>query len=746
MSYVAIARKWRPQSFDDIAGQGHVTRTLQNAIKLDRIHHAFLFTGARGVGKTSAARVLSRALNCENGPTPTPCGTCAACKEILAGSSPDVIEIDGASNNSVEDVRELRESVRYLPQRGRSKVYIVDEVHMLSKGAFNALLKTLEEPPDHVVFIFATTEPQKIPDTILSRVQRFDFKRIPEPVVVETLRRICDADGVAVPDAGLRLVARAGEGSMRDAQSLLDRVISFSGEEITVEQVAEVLGLVDRALLYDMLQGILLGEADLCLGAIERVYTYGYDLSEFTAEMLELIRNATLVGLSPTSHRFLDVPDEERTRLQDIAKDTSPDVFVQSFHVMMDVHEQVARAPRPRLVLEMAVARLVSIRPARPVDQIVARLGDLERRLRQGGARAPRPGGRRGRGGDDDSEPAPGRSPVPARPAPADARGGPAPDRSGGQHPAPRPPAAAPPGDHRGTPERPRPADARPVAPPRGGDAQAPSRTPPWRRATGDAPAPRPERAARHDTPKARAAGRPGPDTGPPRPPPRGESPQREARPAPPRPRPPAPRVDVPPDQPPRPPPPEDSWDPSTADMAPVDWEDTPEPPAPPPPIDPEDAGEPTPEAEPAPIAADADLETRAEAFQAWLDLGHSGLQMLARHAVVTAAKPPHLEARMAGQFHAENAPNWTEDPWVVRGLTAYFPGCTRVRASRRLKGSPLLTRQERMNEARRAQIAALRSRLSLDPLVIRLVETLGASMKDVVPDGEKPADLERFQ
>ncbi|MEC7949294.1 MAG: DNA polymerase III subunit gamma/tau, partial [Myxococcota bacterium] len=172
MSYVAIARKWRPRSFDDIAGQGHVTRTLQNAIKLGRIHHAFLFTGARGVGKTSAARVLSRALNCEKGPTPTPCGVCGSCLEILAGSSPDVIEIDGASNNSVEDVRELRESVRYLPQRGRSKVYIVDEVHMLSKGAFNALLKTLEEPPDHVVFIFATTEPQKIPDTILSRVQR----------------------------------------------------------------------------------------------------------------------------------------------------------------------------------------------------------------------------------------------------------------------------------------------------------------------------------------------------------------------------------------------------------------------------------------------------------------------------------------------------------------------------------------------------------------------------------------------
>jgi len=698
MSYVAIARKWRPRSFDDIAGQGHVTRTLRNAIQLDRIHHAFLFTGARGVGKTSAARVLSRALNCEQGPTPTPCGRCGACKEILSGSSPDVIEIDGASNNSVEDVRELRESVRYLPQRGRSKVYIVDEVHMLSKGAFNALLKTLEEPPDHVVFIFATTEPQKIPDTILSRVQRFDFKRIPEPVVVETLKRICEADGVVVPEAGLRMVARAGEGSMRDSQSLLDRVISFSGESITVEQVAEVLGLVDRALLYEMLQGILLGEPDRCLGAIEQVYTYGYDLSEFTAEMLELIRNATLVGLSPTSHRFLDVPDEERERLQVLARDTSPDVFVQSFHVMMDVHEQVARAPRPRLVLEMAVARLVSIRPARPVDQIVAQLGALERRLRQGGARAPRPGGRPGRSGDDDPEPARPRSePQPAPPA-------------AGRAPSPE-------SEDRTPPWR------RPAAP-QGPDGD---RTPPWRR--GAPPSAPPPVAA---------------PALPPRPPTADEPPAKRTRPAPP---PESPARTSAPDLPPRPPPPEDSWDPSTADLAPVDWEDAPgtlvEDEAPP--IDPEDAGEPAPEAEPAPIPADADDETRAEAFQAWLDLGHNGLHLLARHAVVVGVDAPNLDVQMAGNFHAENAPNWSEDPWLVKGLAAYYPGCTRVRPAQRPPGSTLLTRQERKDEARRQQIAALREQLAAEPVVQQLIQTLGATLKDVVPDGEKPADLERL-
>lgn len=443
MSYVAIARKWRPTRFEDIAGQTHVTRTLRNAISLGRIHHAFLFTGARGVGKTTAARVMARALNCEQGPTADPCGECASCREILAGASPDVIEIDGASNNSVEDIRDLRETVRYLPQRGRSKVYIVDEVHMLSKGAFNALLKTLEEPPPHVVFIFATTEPQKIPDTILSRVQRFDFKRIPLTVVVDCLRAICDKESIRVDDGGLRMIARAGEGSMRDAQTLLDRVLSMGDGEIKAEQVAEVLGLVDRRLLYEMLQGMLQGEPDRCLETIEAVYGYGYDLSEFTAELLELLRNATLVGLSPGSKRYLDVPDEERERLEGLAKGVSPDVFVRSFQVMIEVHEQVARAPRPRMVLEMAVARLTAVRPSRPLDQIVDRLGDMERRLRHGGVVA-RPRGQAGGGqpraggaggGDEDGEPHP-------RPAPAAAPRGPAPTPRGPvPTPPPRPPA-----------------------------------------------------------------------------------------------------------------------------------------------------------------------------------------------------------------------------------------------------------------------------------------------------------------
>ncbi|MCB9744547.1 MAG: DNA polymerase III subunit gamma/tau [Alphaproteobacteria bacterium] len=391
MSYQAIARKWRPGTFEEIAGQGHVTRTLQNALRLQRIHHAFLFTGARGVGKTTAARTLARCLNCVNGPTPTPCGECPSCLEVPLGSSPDVTEIDGASNNSVEDVRELRDAVRYLPSRDKHRVYIIDEVHMLSLGAFNALLKTLEEPPAHVVFIFATTEPQKIPDTILSRVQRFDFKRIPESTVVGRLALICESEGIAIPEAGLRLIARAGEGSMRDSQSLLDQVIAFGGDTVTTEQVADILGMVDRELLYEFLTGLVRGEPDRCIDVIAKVYDYGYELSQFTSESLELLRNAALVVLSPRSRKHVDVPAEELERLGQICEGLTADTFARYFQAMLAIHDEVSRTSRPRLVLEMGVARLSAIRQLQPIDHLLSRIEGLERRLRSGG-HAPRPG------------------------------------------------------------------------------------------------------------------------------------------------------------------------------------------------------------------------------------------------------------------------------------------------------------------------------------------------------------------
>jgi DNA polymerase III subunit gamma/tau len=328
-----------------------------------------------------------------------------------------VIEIDGASNNSVEDIRGLRESVRYMPVHGKSKVYIVDEVHMLSKGAFNALLKTLEEPPPNVVFMFATTEPQRIPDTILSRVQRFDFKRIAPDVVVDRLGLIAKAEGVTIDQDSLRLIARAGEGSMRDSQSLLDQVISFAGDSPTMDQVSDILGLVDRKLLYQTLEGILNGDADGCLSAISAVYGYGYELSEFTSEMLTLIRNATLVGLSPSSKEYLDVPQDERGRLEELVQGTSSDVLVRAFHVMLEVHDQVAHSNRPRLVLEMAVARLISIRPAQSISRLMHRLEDLEHRIREAGGVAIAPPRTQSgpRSSDDDKEP----SPVPEEAVPS---------------------------------------------------------------------------------------------------------------------------------------------------------------------------------------------------------------------------------------------------------------------------------------------------------------------------------------
>ncbi len=453
MTYQAIARKWRPTTFDEVAGQDHVTRTLRNAIERGRIHHAFLFTGARGVGKTTCARALARSLNCDDGPTADPCGDCQNCREVLTGSAPDVIEIDGASNNSVEDVRKLRETVGYLPSRGRYKVYIIDEVHMLSTGAFNALLKTLEEPPSHVVFLFATTEPQKIPDTVLSRVQRFDFKRIPVVVVVARLRLICDAEGVGISDDALRLIARSGEGSMRDAQSLLDQVIAFGGEQVSDEDVASILGLVDRGLLYGMLEGLLEGQPELCLEAIHKVYEFGYDLPQFTGEFLELLRNAALVVLSEDSHRFLDVPDDERERLAAACKGLDATVFSRWFQVMLEVHDQVSRAARPRLVLEMAVARLTTVRRVQPMDQLLARLERLEKRLRSGGAPPPpgpgrSSGGSGGSGSFQDSPRRGGSPPTRKTSPPAGAAPRPAPPAPRPAPPAPRPapaPKAAPP-------------------------------------------------------------------------------------------------------------------------------------------------------------------------------------------------------------------------------------------------------------------------------------------------------------
>ncbi len=366
-------------------GQTHVTRTLQNAIKLDRVHHAFLFTGSRGVGKTTAARILAKALNCEQGPTPEPCNECHSCKEITAGIASDVQEIDAASHTGVDDIRELRGKLRYLPSSGRRRIYIIDEIHMLSTSAFNALLKTLEEPPPHVVFIFATTDPQKLPDTILSRCQRFDFKRIPIKLLAEKLSEIAGNEGIEITESALLTICREAEGSMRDAESLLDQVLSATADRIDEQVVAEVLGLFDRSLLFDCVDGVLTGDADRSIQVVHKVHTFGFDIRPFARDLLEMIRHLNVIEVAANPERLMDVSSEEFSRLSRMAERCSPEVLSRQFDLLLKGYDEVSRSPSPRLALEMTLLRMARARPAQPLDALLSRLKDLERAVRRAG-------------------------------------------------------------------------------------------------------------------------------------------------------------------------------------------------------------------------------------------------------------------------------------------------------------------------------------------------------------------------
>jgi DNA polymerase-3 subunit gamma/tau len=300
MSYLVLARKWRPMNFDDVAGQEHVTDTIKKAIEKNRVAHAFVFSGTRGVGKTTVARILSRAMNCEKGPTPSPCGECDTCKSIISGSSFDVQEIDGASNNSVDDIRDLRENINYSSMGGKYRIYVIDEVHMLSKPAFNALLKTLEEPPKNVIFIFATTEPRKIPDTILSRCQRFDFRRISTERILKQLEKICTCEKIGFERQALLLIARKADGSMRDSLSLLDQVYSFCGAKIDEKEVRSVLGLVESEIYTALLNAVADKKPELVVSAVEDVLQKGYDLEEFLTGLEEHVRNLLFARIPGT--------------------------------------------------------------------------------------------------------------------------------------------------------------------------------------------------------------------------------------------------------------------------------------------------------------------------------------------------------------------------------------------------------------------------------------------------------------
>ncbi len=378
MSYVVLARKYRPQTFAELTGQEHVSRTLQNAIETERVAHAFLFTGARGVGKTSSARILAKALNCEQGPAAEPCNLCPLCKEITDGSSTDVLEIDGASNTGVDDVRELRDNSRYLPSHSRYKIYIIDEVHMLSTNAFNALLKILEEPPPHVKFIFATTEPHKLPITILSRCQRFDFKRVALVKIVARLRFIADQEGITISDAALAMIARKGDGSMRDSLSCFDQVLAFCGSQVQDDDVATLVGVVDRRLLADLSAAVLDSDTQGALEGVGRVDSFGYNIRQFTQELIVHFRNLLVIRSVPDPAGILDLAEAELEELRRQAEQHEPQAIQRRLTLLVKAESEMAHATFPRLLLEMALLKMAALQPILPVQQLIERIKALE--------------------------------------------------------------------------------------------------------------------------------------------------------------------------------------------------------------------------------------------------------------------------------------------------------------------------------------------------------------------------------
>ena len=381
MSYLVLARKWRPQSFEEVIGQRHITKTLQNAIANERVAHAFLFAGARGVGKTSMARILAKALNCQEGPKPLPCNRCENCKEISSGTAMDVLEIDGASNRGINEIRELRENVKYTPAKSTFKIFIIDEVHMLTPEAFNALLKTLEEPPPRVIFILATTQPHKIPLTILSRCQRFDFKRIPAEEIYQRLKEIVSQEEVEVSDKGLLLMARESKGSLRDGQSLLDQTIAFAGKKIKDEDVKEVLGVVDSTILFEVSSAIAGGDTGKCLDIINNIDTYGYDTGRFCRELLEHLRNLMVVKIGGDPKQLTDLQAKEIEDLVAQSEEFSLDQIHRLFNILLKSEEEISRSTFPKVIMEVALVKMASLRPLVPLDEIMDRLKELESNL-----------------------------------------------------------------------------------------------------------------------------------------------------------------------------------------------------------------------------------------------------------------------------------------------------------------------------------------------------------------------------
>lgn len=383
MSYLVLARKWRPKTFDDVIGQEYITQTLKNAVSSGKIAHALIFSGPRGVGKTSCARIVAKALNCEKGPTPEPCTVCTFCREISEGKSLDVIEIDAASHTGVNDVREIIENIKYLASSGKTKIYIIDEAHMLSQSAFNALLKTLEEPPPHVLFILATTEVHKIPVTILSRCQRYDFKKVSTEKIKERLNLVTSSEGINISDETLYLVAQEADGGLRDALSLLDQLVATFGTEIKNEDATKILGVLDRSLIKSTLHAILNKDPKSCIETLNEVSEKGVSPKRFAEDLLKTLRN-TLVIRACGKEAIPDLSDEEREELNGISSHQSVENLELLFSLMLEGAEDVQKSFYPRMALEVTLVKLSLLDTTVPLDDILSKIETLYRKIISG--------------------------------------------------------------------------------------------------------------------------------------------------------------------------------------------------------------------------------------------------------------------------------------------------------------------------------------------------------------------------
>ena len=385
MSYMALYRKFRPQTFEDVKGQDHIVTTLKNQIKSDRIGHAYLFTGTRGTGKTTIAKILARTINCENPVDGCPCMECAMCKSITAGNSMNVIEMDAASNNGVDSIRQIVEEVAYPPTEGKYKVYIIDEVHMLSTGAFNALLKTLEEPPSYVVFILATTEVHKIPITILSRCQRYDFHRISIDTIAARLKELMDKEGVDVEDKAIRYIAKAADGSMRDGLSLLDQCIAFYiGQTLTYDNVLKVLGAIDTEVFSRLLRHIINGEITQCIGILEEIITQGRDLNQFVIDFTWYLRNLMLLKSSDDMEDVLEMSSDNLALLKEEAKMVDTEILMRYIQVLSALSNDIKYASGKRVLIEIALIKLCKPEMEQDISALNNRMANLEKKVEKG--------------------------------------------------------------------------------------------------------------------------------------------------------------------------------------------------------------------------------------------------------------------------------------------------------------------------------------------------------------------------